>query len=152
MLDDLEEFLRRAAEQRSQQAPRPSQPAQPVIEILDDAVEAEIVEARPLSSVAAHVERHHFGEGVADHASHLAEDISLADERMESHLHEAFDHRVGSMDNASTFIGEEGDNASDLDELPPSQSRAEELASMLRSPTSIRNAVILSEILRRPNW
>ena len=158
MLDDLEEFLRRAAEQRSQQArPQPPVPPQPVqarqvVEILDEPVEAEIIEAQPLSSIGSHVQQHQFGLEVSHHADHLGEHIEQADERLEARLHSTFDHRVGNMDDSTTFIGTGDDNASDPAEAATGPSRAEEIAAMLRTPQSVRNAVILSEILTRPNW
>ena len=166
MLDDLEEFLRRAAEQRTQQtgpkAPAPQRtanpgmqaqiPRQPVVEILDEPVEAEIIEARPLTNIGAHVNQHQFGVEFSQHAEDLAEGIEQADERLIAHLHDTFDHRVGSMDDSTTFVGAGGDNVSDPVDVPQKDSQAAEIAEMLRNPQSVRNAVVLSEILARPNW
>ena len=160
MLDDLEEFLRRAAEQRSQQA-RPQGPApaqqpvayrQPVVEILDEPVEAEIIEATPLSDFSSSVGQQQFGYEVSHHADDLAERIEQTDERLSAHLHDTFDHRVGSMDDSSTFVDTDGENVSDPSTDDQSEPFAAEIAEMLRSRGSVRNAVILSEILRRPSW
>ena len=160
MLDDLEEFLRRAAEQRSQQA-RPQGPApaqqpvayrQPVVEILDEPVEAEIIEATPLSDFSSSVGQQQLGYEVSHHADDLAERIEQTDERLSAHLHDTFDHRVGSMDDSSTFVDTDGENVSDPSTDDQSEPFAAEIAEMLRSRGSVRNAVILSEILRRPSW
>lgn len=166
MLDDLEEFLRRAAEHRTQQTgrkppvpqppaharPQPMMPREPVVEILDDLVEAEIIEATPLTDIGSHVSQHQFGVEVSHHADGLAEGIEQADERLSAHLHDTFDHRVGSMDDSTTFVGAGGENASDPATDTTANSRAAEIAEMLRNPQSVRNAVILSEILTRPDW
>ncbi|HAY79089.1 MAG TPA: hypothetical protein DCY79_04710 [Planctomycetaceae bacterium] len=163
MLDDLEEFLRRAAEQRSQQArpqgPTPAQQPQrpgayrqPVVEILDEPVEAEIIEATPLSDFSSSVGQQQLGYEVSHHADDLAERIEQTDERLSAHLHDTFDHRVGSMDDSSTFVDTDGENVSDPSTDDQSEPFAAEIAEMLRSRGSVRNAVILSEILRRPSW
>jgi hypothetical protein len=85
---------------------------------------------------------------VTDHASHLAENIEMADDRLESRLKSTFDHEVGHLDH---------DTVTD-DAPPPIFGKADgsdaigDLVRMLRSPIGIRNAVLLKEILNRPDF
>src|SRR5687768_9387732 len=89
----------RAAQQ--QYAPPPSAPLRPVAPVV---VEAEIVDdddltpvRSPLSKVAQHVAQHLDTREFAQRAERMADVTEQADERMESHLHQAFDHRLGNI-------------------------------------------------------
>ncbi len=164
MAGDIEEFLRRAAQRRAQQqnqpqqpparkpAPRPQSRPQPArlhdVEIIED---AEIIDADVLSggSVAEHVQEHIRGGVFDERLSRLGEDVDASDDRMEEHLHEYFEHDLGQL-------GAKTARASDsiLDDDSPGQQRKPEkpvdYLALLQNPQSIRQAIILNEILARP--
>lgn len=155
-MDDIEKFLRNAAARRKQQ--QPQQPAPPVqqqpmrpqrpAEV--QYVEPEIVEPEILSgdSVAEHVSQHIANTSFAERAFHLGEEVGLADEHLEERLEGTFDHAVGSLQDTS--VGVQGDEAkATRTNRPPVQPG--DIAQLLASPQNIRQAIILNEILRRPD-
>ena len=86
----------------------------------------------------------------------LAKRIESADERIESHLHQVFDHRLGTLgaDTADTVIREGTDAVvwSDReDDRTVDSPLAEQVFELLSSPQQMRTAVVLSEILKRPD-
>ncbi len=64
--------------------------------------------------------------------------VDQADERAEKRLHDTFDHEVGSLSHEDVVT---------VEETTP----AEEIAEMLKTPKGMRDAIILSEILNRPD-
>jgi hypothetical protein len=132
MNSQIEEFLRRMMAETA-----------PANDDDDDIIDAEIVEddaqsERRLSDSA--------GSVFADTAGRLGDVIEHADERLEEHLHEEFDHRLGQF---------ESQPAEDAGEVPADlktrhAASADLLKEMLKSPKSVQNAVLLSEILNRP--
>ncbi len=159
MAGDIEEFLRRAAQRRAQQQqPRPqAAPPKPQKQKaapprLVEIHEAEVIEADVFhgSSVEAHV-KEHIRSGVFDeHISHLGEDVDKSDDRMEAHLHEYFEHDLGALGARTSAAAD-----SSLDDDSPGQRaktiEPESFLDLLRNPASIRQAIILSEILARPS-
>lgn len=169
-MNEIEEFLKRAAAMRARQQgaaapaptpPRsaPTRPPQSTASIrrppTTSVQDAEVIEAEEVTvgdDVAEHVARHLSSRTFSERASHLGEDIKAADEVLESHLHETFEHKLGSL-GATTARAD--DSTLDEDELqaakaaqPPSS--AQSLLNMLRSPQNLRNTIILSEILNPP--
>ena len=76
----------------------------------------------------------------ASAGSHLATEISLADEKMQAHLESTFDHRLGSLQQR---------------EVAPTRRVtgspiAESVVKMLRDPQGIQQMIVANEILRRP--
>jgi hypothetical protein len=171
MRDEVEEFLRRVAQMRAQaeaqakaaqqrpaqqQPPPPPQqpPQQPARRLVPareaglqpmdvEVIDAELAESerlgrvpRPISSAEALAERTRLREP----------DVYLADEVHETRLRESFDHKVGQKRQSTT------DEAA----AAPSDAKragftAGSIVDMLLSPDSIRNAIILGEVLRRPD-
>jgi hypothetical protein len=165
--DEVEEFLRRAAarrakaeaQRRAQQgkAPAPPAPQQrptparlvqslgPDDVVILNPVDAEIVEAevvgepRRLSTPP---------EGLRSARVLPSSEIDQADEQMEAHLHQVFDHQLGHLrkDNIATGppppVAEPGDTR--ISEAAAS------IRNMLKSPGNLRNAIILNEILTPP--
>jgi hypothetical protein len=149
--DDLDDFLRRAAQQRkkrrpaeivilepgAQQPPRAAPPPAAPKPL------PEIVEAPPLTSgsvsdhVASHLNTRHFdSQKFADRAAHLGEDVDQADEHLEAHLQQVFDHRVGKLTDEAIAVTQ--------DDVPPMAAIVHEL---LRSPEDLQRAIILNELL-----
>ena len=141
-MSEIEEFLRRAAQRR---ANRPT----PDIEIIEPVqpVEVEIVEAEPvMEGVAQHVSRHMAPAGFDQRTSGFAQAVGQADEKVEQHLASVFDHQVGQLDKSEGFVGDtpivEGTNQV--------ESAAANFARQLSNPQSIRHAILMAEILQRP--
>lgn len=161
MARDIEEFLRRAAERRKQkqsgQKPSSRQPVrqqkpptprqQPRLLIDDD--EVRVIQPKQPDmrheSLEQHVRRHMDTRDVSEHASHLAETLEQADERMEERLNQKFDHEVG------TFEGDVTRDAATVDQGPISQV-ASDMIELINNPKTLRQAIIMSEILNRPNF
>ncbi len=167
MARDIEDFLRKAAERRKQaqgggtpqqppaQQPPPQQrpvqpqrqqPAKPAQQrpaqqrpVQPAAIPAELV--RRGATVADHVQEHINTRGIAEQVSHLGEEVGLADDKLEQRLHDKFDHSVGDLQRKQQ-----------TESARAEASPADELLEMLRNPKSIRQAIILSEILRRPDF
>ena len=75
----------------------------------------------------------------------LYKEVDLADDKLEAHLHQVFDHQLGRLKKSSIEAGHQGRQAAnDL--------TAGQIQKMLLTPQSIRDAIILGEILRRPQW
>lgn len=151
MLEEIEEFLRRAAEKRADAMQPPGQPKRPAkVEYIDpdvvdvEIVEPEIVDTRPhTGGVSDHVAQHLDTSSYEVRESRLGRQIGQADEKLESHLHEKFDHRLGALDPDGARMASDAPDY----EVPATPS---EIAQLLGNPDSIRNAIILNEILRLP--
>lgn len=172
MARDIEEFLRRAAERRQQQKnqgqkPKPARPVrQPLPEI-----EVEIVEPRadkPLrknqnvrpgkakqqkdlrhQSVSEHVKQHLDTSKIAQHAENLGDRIASVHDKVDQAIHRRLDHNVSKIDDRPTITDDPRPGVVGGDEIIPI---AVELLEMLSQPKSIRQAILLSEILKRPEW
>jgi hypothetical protein len=118
-------------------------------------VEAEVVDAELADQpdrLSRGVAQHMRGtQEIAEHTRHLGEEVDLADDKLEAHLHQTFDHKVGdlkksAMEPAATSPSQEARDAP--------QPGAASIAHLLVNPQNVRNAIILAEILRRPdeNW
>jgi len=83
---------------------------------------------------------------ISEHARHLGEEVDLADDKLESHLQQTFDHQLGQLKTtaSSTAATPHANAAPDV--------TVTELLKMLRSPESVRDAIVMAEILRRPEW
>jgi len=72
-----------------------------------------------------------------------AKDVDQADEAMEAHIHQARDHKVGDLTSSAP--------TATSDQQPATgENRALSVGELLRDPHSIRDAIVVSEILRRP--
>jgi len=170
MRDEVEEFLRRAAARRAQaeakrreqqqQASQPGPPpvqrqplvqrpasiaqSLPQVEPLVEIIEAE--EADTSSRFSSSVARHLSGTTeIARHASSLGAEVDQADDKLQARLSKTFDHQIGQLKDTTT--------AAPVKQAM--QSSETLLASMnltrlLSNAQSIRNAIILSEVLNRP--
>jgi hypothetical protein len=156
MADDLEAFLRQAAQRRAQRkkpaaakpaAPRaPRQPPRTPSQTppRPQVVEAVVVPETPPSRIDSRVDTTEFQQ----RAGHLGEEVGLADEAMETHLHATFDHQVGTLSDGEPDGLHLGSLDAVTEEVP---TVAAEIGSLLADPRSVRQAIILSEILDRPH-
>jgi hypothetical protein len=132
MSNEIEEFLKRAAQRRTSRKP-------PEIQLIEpEVIEAEVIE----SQTSQHLAHSDF----ARRASQLGEEVGLADEHLEAHLHEKFGHRLGRLAKKPRPIPQQP--APSATPRPPIAALS--VAEMLRNPQSLRNAIVLREILDRP--
>jgi hypothetical protein len=155
---EIEEFLRRAAEARrgksSALQPAPAEPAvaspTPSPTVAERATTPKARAADRLTDrVSASVERHLGRDDVGTHADRLSDDMTRADREMEKHLRETFDHRLGTLGDSSGDATISDDDPSTSARPAPSQATAL-AAAALASTANVRQAIILNEILSRP--
>ena len=109
---EMDEFLRQMAHRRGDQRPAQVEVVPPARlrsnPLAVEPVEVEIVKPQmPVDDgVAQHVRAHAFGDDIAKRVAHLGERIGLADEAIESHMEQAFDHKVGELTDTSFAIRE----------------------------------------------
>src|SRR5262245_1245446 len=124
MKDEVEEFLRRVAQMRQQaeaqgkgqaqkppprpapaRQPAPPRPPQTLVQrpqsALTPPLEAEVVDAE-LADTADRFEKRlrndmRGTEQIVEHTRHLGEEVNAADNKMEAHLHQVFDHQLGRL-------------------------------------------------------
>ena len=171
MARDIEEFLRRAAERRQQQKnqgqkPPPARPVRPEI----PEIEVEIVQprdqqrkkkqkARPSEvrqpvdyrqqSVSEHVQQHLDTSSISQHAENLGKRIVSVHDKVDQAIHRRLDRNVGKIDDRPTITDDPRPGVVGGDQVNPI---AVDLVQMLSNPKSIRQAILLSEILNRPDW
>lgn len=142
MSSPIEDFLRQAAERRvSKPPPVIATQVQPEPEVMV----AELVEAEERLE-NTHLDHHIDTSRMADHAEHLGEEVSRADEQVDRHVHAVFDHQVGDLDEDEVY------GSSDTTNTAAGYGLRRELKQAVRSRSQIRRAVVFSEIIRRPEW
>jgi len=162
--DEVGEFLRRAAQRQAaerreaeppvpaaaQRQPRPRQAAPArAAPPAPSVMEAELVPPSPSGSAVAEHVRHHLDTGeFSRRASGLAQVPQHVSQAIESHLHQVFDHQVGRLATQPTATLPEPAEAA------PTQTEirlaAAGLAPLLADRERLRQAVVLTEILRSP--
>jgi hypothetical protein len=170
MARDIEEFLRKAAERRQQQkqgqvperqphrqAPNVSEPPalnRPPLE--SDIIEtAEIVEPRRQTrkkpakkkreSVAEHVTRYMDNSDIKQKTASLGTQVTQIRDQFDSTVHQHLDHDICSVDDGRESL-------STQPALTGGSQLALELKKMLARPETVAQAILVSEILNRPNF
>ena len=163
MPDDMEAFLRKAAEQRlarKRRAKRASQPtAPPVAQPIKQAPSprSQPVVATPVSpepiisgtgateSVGEHVAHHIQSAEIAESARELGDRVRKEEEAFESRLESVFDHEIRTLSSErteATRIGEKSDKQK-------TAARAF-LTDLFRNRDQLRKAIVLREVLSPP--
>lgn len=158
MADDLEAFLRQVAQRRAgtgQPAGKPgpaagqaankrpptSEPA--AGEIVD--AEAVAPDPVPLSREMGHWEQTGSPRKGAGRSGRGRKEAKWDSKQMEAHVHQTFDHHVGALDDGPGMpapgVGAEAERPA----------AAAEIARLLAHPQSLKNAIVLSEILSPPH-
>lgn len=161
MAGNLDDFLKRAQERRRQkqqqqgggarnQPPPPPTPQRrppppptpsprqtpplrpPVVEVEPDIIIADEA-PKPLRS---EIDTSDF----QDRASHMADEVALADDHMDAHIHEVFDHDVGRLEETSK------------EKKARRAAEANPIIKMIASKQGIQQAVVMAEILQRPKF
>ena len=181
MARDIEEFLRKAAERRKQQGggapkPKPQQPrapqarppqaqppqarrpppaqppprrrpppppapVEPVI-VLDksDMIERPRLSPNLKSSIDT--------SSISEHADALGKGVRSAAQRVDDNVNRYLDHNVGTLDDTDTVT----DDPSPKIVGAKNMTMVTELRALLASKKSVGQAIILSEILKRPDF
>ena len=143
MADDLEAFLRRAAARRAKQRKPPVTPKPPARDVPPVQTPSSVqASANSVEAIEEQFERRSLA--MEQEAEKLGRNVTQEEGRLEAHLHKTFDHRIGQLDSDVGFVG-----ASEPKPAEPSGLTAE-IVSALRRPESLRAAIVLSEILTRP--
>lgn len=156
---ELEAFLRRAQQEGQggasppQPPPQPPQPRPPrekkqrKRQVKSEAVAAEVVEpGQPRRRLEPRLEQHIDTSRFEQRAKQLTKIEHEADD-IDSHVHQVFDHQLGSLGGRSQVQSDQA--AVPIDAESPAETAAN-LAALLANPTSIKNAIIMQEILARP--
>lgn len=169
MDDEMSKFLARVAQRRAAQAKQqgqlPPPPAQPVAPprakapsmaapprrvepppvVVVEVVSAEL--AQQGSQVEREVEQHLRGsQEIAQRTSQLGQQVDAAQQKLQEHLQQVFDHELGRLSKTASST------AATPPEKPLPDVTLDELRKMLQSPGSVRDAIVVAEILRRPSW
>lgn len=168
-MNEVEEFLRRVAQRRQQQSrqdARPDQPATPPITAvpvsrltpssapLVDAVIVGEDDAVSGADIVQNVRRHLDARSFDERASHLGEGARLSEQRLEREVEQRFQSEV-----TTKSIRTAADSVSAIAPMTPitgargsttDATTASQIVDMLRNSESLRNAILISEILNRP--
>lgn len=158
--DEIEEFMRRAAPRRPTKGVRPVViEASPVIAETVEAqpVKAEVMAdaARPVGGqVAEHVTKYLDEQSFTEREAALGRDVAQADREIDQRLRQKFDHGVSQLaavpgEAAKPPVAYEPPNLTGATEDIPA-TFATGLLDLVANPESLRQAIILSEILHRP--
>ena len=163
--DQIADFLRRVGQGQGGQAPqaqvrqppRPQpRPPQPVVR----PVAAEVIGERPIAAEV--IDRAHREDvdpaidtrGIARHASKLGGEVARTERHVDTHLQEVFDHEVSALAKEPDRQGKRR-RASKRKRAQPQPAplpatSAAGFASLLSNAQSIRQAIVINEILTRP--
>jgi hypothetical protein len=173
--NEIDEFLRRAAQRRNPQAapPRPSLPEpvavgpvrprpQPArVEAAPaQPVQAELVAARPVGGeVAEHVKKYLDSEKFDSRAGELGQEVvQTVNREIDQHLRQVFDHsvsRLAAVPGEASAGPVEGPGAPTVSSTSEASeglfpTSAIDLAAILSSADLVRQAIVLNEMFRRP--
>jgi hypothetical protein len=154
---EIEEFLRRASRGEggpSDAARQPvrRQPATPPLPSRSKALplEAQVVDEKSVGGrVGDHVKSYLDSSEFKRRTASLADDMAQADEKRSEHLQEVFGHQVSQLGDAvtPTIASQESVSA----EAPAiAVGPAFDLVGMFGQPDKLRQAILLQEILQRP--
>jgi hypothetical protein len=129
--------------------PRPAPPPQRGAVVPVQLVEEDSPALR--TSVEQHVAQHFDTRQFEERASHLGEGVDQADERMEARIHQSLDHSLGQL-GAQAPAAVSAAQQAQRTQLSSYAAAAAGLAHLLVDPQNLRQAIILNEVLRRPDF
>ncbi len=154
--DEIGDFLRKATDrlgQKRQAAPRPAPPPIAAQAVGEQAIEAEVAaEEKPLGAqLRRHVGDYLDAEEFRQRADELGHEVGQADEQLAERLHGVFDHKLGRL---ADKPGESATPTAVFEtKAPQAQMPATAAAgftALLSDAQSIRRAIVINEILQRP--
>ncbi len=165
MARDLEEFLKQAAERLAEKVSQSSSGSRPPVRkppaqsvrqaerapLQPEIIEAEVIDAQgpnPLSDL----DTRYSGQTTMPPRTSVSAGIDQSDERMAGRLHQALDHDVVQLRNASTVLGGNSPDVAHAGATKVTRRKRQvsPLVTMLRNPQTLRAAFIAGEIFRRP--
>ncbi len=151
--DEIADFLRRATQRRGGEAAAPPQPAGPPA--MAEIVEPEVIGQQPVGGrVGRHVGQYLDAGEFERRAGRLGDEVAHADDQIEQRLHQVFDHEVSRLagvpgESAEAPLVAEALHPEDRVGQFPSTAAAG-LPVLLSNAQNIRQAIIVNEILQRP--
>lgn len=160
--DEVEEFLRDVVKRRGKDGPpRKVKPQELEVEIIEPEPQQtrRLVEARP-TEASKRLKRQLEEQARASRTPSKSRkppkpqsNVELADERMVRHMQEVFDHNLGTLQDDSITEAEVVPDVHSpvREQIARSSISAAGLGSMLRDQQSLKEAIVLMEILKRPH-
>jgi len=145
--DEIGEFLQKTAQRRAPERSSPPPPP-PAVPVAEPVLQAEVLAEH--DAVADHVRTYLVGGRFDRETTELGSEVTQADEKMEEHLRQAFEHRLGRLGTMEGVTASVQPAAAPETASAAAAGVAAELAAMLRTPASMRQAVVVSEVLTRP--
>lgn len=105
-------------------------------------LEAQLAQESVAEHVAEHLDTHEF----ADRARQLSK-VEKTERQIGEHVSQVFSHQVGTLATASNETGGATESPPQRPILSPSSS---DLAAALHDPARLRQALVMQEVLRRP--
>jgi hypothetical protein len=99
-------------------------------------------------SVADHVKSHIDTSKIAEHAEHLGDRIAGVHEEVESRISSRLDRDISVIDDKPTVT----DDAPAAIFGAASKDKALALRALLSNPTAVGQAIVMAEILKRPDF
>jgi len=152
--DEIDDFLKSVGKQRRGPAPQRRTPVT-VAAAAEEALDVDVIEQRAIGGqVSREVEEHLDSGKFRQRASQLGAEVGQADEQMSQRLQGVFDHKVSRL---TDMPGESSAPSAAIEAKQPEDSVRELLPAaaaglpvLLSSADSIRQAIIVNEILTRP--
>jgi hypothetical protein len=115
-------------------------------------VDAQIIdEIDPMRSLTARSSREsESAEDYYKQSEYEANPIESRDDQVDNHLHQVFDHKLGSLTGSSASQLEEDVLRTEQEAINERDNLAAGIVAMLREPATFRKAFVLGEILQRP--
>jgi hypothetical protein len=154
--DEIEEFMRRAATKASTTASARPMRRPPTRLPAEKPVQAEVVADAPVGAkIGKQVERDLDTEEFTKRTTQLGSEVAQADKEIDDHLHQVFDHHVSKLEfvpgEAATppvVVGPVELTEQSLLDIPATFATG--LTDLLADPDSVRQAIVLNEVLHRP--
>ena len=142
--DEIEDFMHRAAQRKPIQIKR--QTAAALSPVVAEPVRAEVVVER---LVGKQVKTHFNEQKFSKREANLGKEVAQTGSELNQRLHQVFDHNVGNLEDAPDTAGGSSSNK------PPEVAAGTSLFTsglfdLLSNPNSLRQAIVLNEVLRRP--
>lgn len=154
--NEVEEFLRDVVKRRGKDGPpRKVKPREMEVELLEPEPEEtrRLVQARP-TEASIRLKKRLADEvrGKSRKPPKPQSNVELADERMVKHMQEVFDHNLGTLTADSITEAEDVTQGASAfrQKIATSSITAAGLGAMLRDQQSLKEAIVLMEILKRP--
>lgn len=149
--DEIEVFMRRVL--GGEEAPE-KPPVKPQPRPVEQPVRAELIEEEPsVEKLTEHAKDYFDSDKSTKHTDNLGQEVASTGNQFEQHSHQVFDHELEQLDTAASQaspinVGTASTGFWQTPEAPPLF--ATSLSVMLSDPDSLAQAIILSEIIHRP--